>query len=88
MRKLLIGLVIVVIMIASVPLLLLATGTLDSTSLRMMLNVMAGWSGPAANADIVAQRYQVPDGFTVQLYAGDLSRARFLRFTGHRNFIQ
>ena len=81
MRKVLIGLVIVVVLLASVPLFLLATGTIDSTSFRMALNVMAGLSGPGANAQKVEQHYQVPRGFKLQLYAGDLPRARFLRFT-------
>ena len=47
----------------------------------MLLNTMFGVSGPAANDATVRQRYQVPDGFTLALYAADLPRARFLRFT-------
>jgi len=60
---------------------MLATGTIDSSSLRMILNVMAGVSGPVANDGVVRQRYKVPDGFTLELYATDVPRARFLRFT-------
>jgi len=81
MRKFLIGLGLVVVLIGSVPLFLLATGTIDSTSLRMMLNVLAGLPGPAGSAATVKQRYRVPAGFQLQLYASDLPRARFLRFT-------
>lgn len=81
MRKTLIALGLLVVLLASVPALMLATGTIDSTSLRMMLNVMAGVSGPAANDSIVRQRYEVPEGFTLELYAADIPRARFLRFT-------
>ena len=81
LRKFLIGLVVVLVLIASVPLFLIATGTIDSTSLRMMLNVMTGMPGPATDAGSVQQRYQVPEGFTLQLYTADLPRARFLRFT-------
>jgi glucose/arabinose dehydrogenase len=81
LKKFLIGLVVVVVLLASVPLFLLATGTIDSTSIRMVMNVMTGMGGPATSAASVQQRYRVPDGFTVQLYAGDLPKARFLRFT-------
>jgi glucose/arabinose dehydrogenase len=81
MRKFLIGLGAIVLLLASVPALLLATGTIDSTSLRMMLNVMAGISGPTASIDILQRRYTVPEGFSLALYANDIPRARFLRFT-------
>lgn len=80
MRKLLLGLAVVLVLLASVPLLLLASGTISTSSLRMILNVMAGVSGPAADASTLG-RYRLPPGFSVQLYAADLPRARFLRFT-------
>lgn len=81
MRKLLIALAVIALLIVSVPLVLLLTGTIDGSSLRMILNVMAGISGPPADQGMVRQRYQVPDGFALQLYAADIPRARFLRFT-------
>ena len=87
LRKFLIGLLVVLALIASVPLFLIATGTIDTTSLRMMLNVMAGMSGPATDAGSVRQRYQVPEGFTLQLYTADLPRARFLRFTSSGDLL-
>jgi len=80
LRKLLIGLFAVLALLASIPLVLMATGTISSGSLRMMLNVMTGMEGPAATA-AVEHGLQLPPGFTLQLYAGDLPRARFLRFT-------
>lgn len=81
MRKFLLGLVLLVVFTLGLAVAMLATGTIDTSSLRMLLNVMSGLSGPAANEGIVRQRYTVPDGFTLQLYATDLPRARFLRFT-------
>jgi len=81
LKKFLIGLAVVVVLIASVPLYLLATGTIDSSSLRMVMNVMTGMGGPATSAASVQLRYRVPEGFTLQLYASDLPKARFLRFT-------
>ena len=81
MRKILIGLVIVALLLACIPLALIASGTINSSSLRMILNVMAGVDGPAVNAEVVKQRYQLPEGFSLQLYASGLTKARFLRFT-------
>jgi glucose/arabinose dehydrogenase len=81
LKKILIALAVVVILIASVQPFLLATGAIDSTSFRMVLNVMTGLGGTGTSAAQVEQRYRVPAGFTLQLYASDLPRARFLRFT-------
>ena len=81
MRKLLIGVVAVVALLAAIPLVLMATSTISNSSLRMILNVMTGAAGPAAVPAEVQQRLQLPPGFQLQVYAGDLPRARFLRFT-------
>lgn len=80
LRKLLTGLLVIVVLLACVPLALLATGTISTSSLRMILNVMVGIEGPAASAES-AGRYRLPDGFSLELYANNLPRARFLRFT-------
>lgn len=81
MRKFLVGLGVLVLLLAGAVAALLATGTIDSSSLRMILNVMTGAAGPAANDTTVRQRYQVPEGFSLGLYAADLPRVRFMRFT-------
>lgn len=81
LRKLLIGLLLVAVLLACIPLVLIATGTIDSSSLRMILNVMTGLDGPAATAGAVQRRFKLPEGFTLELYASDLPKARFLRFT-------
>jgi len=77
----LIGLLIAMVLVASIPLVLMATGTIDSSSLRMILNVFAGVGGPKATGAMARQRFHLPEGFRLQLYARDLPRARFLRFT-------
>ena len=81
MRKILIGLAVLALLLGGAIAALLATGTIDRGSLRMLLNVMTGAPGPAADATTVRERYHVPAGFTLALYAADLPRARFLRFT-------
>jgi glucose/arabinose dehydrogenase len=81
MRKFLIGLGIALLIILGWIILFLATGVIAPSSVPMLLNTMLGVSGPAANKATVRQRYEVPDGFTLELYAADVPRARFLRFT-------
>jgi glucose/arabinose dehydrogenase len=81
LRKLVIGLLAIVVLLACIPLVLIATGTINSSSLRMILNVMTGMEGPPATASSVKQRFQLPPGFHLELYAADLPKARFLRFT-------
>ena len=60
---------------------LVAMGTIDTSSVRMMLNVMAGVGGPEADDTTVQTRYTLPDGFSMELFASNIPRARFLRFT-------
>ena len=81
MRKLLLGLLLAILLLATVPVVLIATGTMHTSSLRMILNVFIGMEGPVTTDSTVRRRYHVPDGFQLQLYAKDLPRARFLRFT-------
>ena len=81
MRKLL----YIVVAILMLPVLgigaLIALGTIDTSSVRMMLNVMGGFAGPEASDELAQQRYSLPDGFSLEVYADDIPRARFLRFT-------
>ena len=81
MRKLLLGLGLVALLAALAVAGLLGSGIITGSSVRMVLNVMTGLGGRPADDAVVDQRYRVPAGFNVQLYAADLPRARFLRFT-------
>lgn len=81
MRKFLISLGVLVALIGGLFGVFLATGAIGTSSLLMILSTMTGMAGPAANDATVRERYQVPDGFTLELYARDVPRARFLRFT-------
>lgn len=81
MRKLLIFVGFLIAILTVVPVALIATGTISASSLKMVLNVMTGAAGPAASEQTVRQRYHVPEGFLVQLYAQDIPRARFLHVT-------
>ena len=81
MRKLFIVSAVVLGLLVCVPLLLVASGTINLSSPRMILNVMTGMDGPSAVAAEVEQRFSVPEGFSLELYASDLPKARFMRFT-------
>jgi len=81
MRKFLVGLGIVLLITLGSIGTLLMTGVIAPSSLPILLNTMMGMAGPAADHTTVRQRYQVPEGFTLELYAADVPRARFLRVT-------
>jgi glucose/arabinose dehydrogenase len=81
LRKLVIGLLTVLVLLACIPLVLIVSGTINSNSLKMILNVLMGLEGPPATATSVKQRFQLPPGFHLELYAANLPKARFLRFT-------
>ncbi len=81
MRKFLMVLGVLALLLVSLPVLLLATGTIDPTSLRMVLNVMTGAGGPATDEATARERYSLPPGFTLSVYANDVPKARFMRFT-------
>jgi glucose/arabinose dehydrogenase len=81
MRRLFIGLGLLALLPVCLVLAMLATGAIDTTSLRMILNVMAGVSGPPAEDSVLRQRYQVPEGFILELYDADMPGARFMRVT-------
>lgn len=81
MRKFLMVLGVLVLLLVSLPVVLLATGTIDPTSLRMVLNVMVGAEGPAADEATARERYSLPEGFALSVYANDVPKARFMHFT-------
>ncbi len=81
MRKLFIGMAAVLGLLVCIPLVLLITGTINTDSPRMALNLLVGLDGPPTTAAKVQQRISVPEGFTLALYASDLPKTRFLRIT-------
>ncbi len=81
MRKFFIACAVVLALLVCVPLVLILSGTINLDSARMILNVAAGLDGPPADAAEVEQRLSVPQGFSLELYAKDLPKARFMRFT-------
>ena len=60
MRKLLIGLPVVVLLLACLPMALLATGTISPGSLSMILNVITGQGGSPTTASEATQRFRLP----------------------------
>ena len=72
---------LLVLAAALVAAMLVLTPNLEITNWRMMLNAMTGAQGPQASASSVGQLLTVREGFRLDLYAGDVPKARFLRPT-------
>ncbi len=81
MRIFLIGLALIALLVVGIPAVLLLTGTIDTSSLRMIMNVMTGKGGPPTDAAKVERQLQVAPGFTVSLYSADVPRARYMLAT-------
>jgi glucose/arabinose dehydrogenase len=72
---------ILLLLTLAVPTYLLGSGTVDTTSLAMMLNVMAGRGIETPPDSLIETRLKVPEGFAINLYASDIPKARFMQFT-------
>ena len=59
----------------------LASGTISTSSLGMLANVALGIGGPSVEGRDTRQTYELPPGFSLQIYAQNLPKARLLRFT-------
>lgn len=54
---------------------------LEITNFKVLLNAMFGVDAAAPPAEQVETRLQVPSGYEIKVYAGDVSNARFMRLT-------
>lgn len=74
-------LLIIILLILAGPVYLFTTGAIGTSSIAMMLNVMTGRSVDTPAESVLGQRLQLPDGFSISVYARDLPKARFLHVT-------
>jgi len=81
MKKLLFGLLAAAILLSGAYSWLILSGTMSSSSVSMILNVVTGRSGTPLEVSAARQTLTLPPGFSLDIYATDLPRARFLRFT-------
>lgn len=81
MRKLLIALLAITSVVLFGLIGARLSGMISASSLPMILNVATGKGGDLVTEEAVQQRYQLPDGFSLSLYADNLPNARFMRFT-------
>jgi glucose/arabinose dehydrogenase len=81
LKKILIALIVVIMLLGGAVGLLIISGTISSSSLGMLTNVAMGTGGPALDDDPDKSPYRLPSGFAMQVYANDVPKARFLRFT-------
>jgi glucose/arabinose dehydrogenase len=80
-------LLLMLVIILAVPVYLLTSGTVSLTSLKMLVNVMTG-KGIATPAEkVISRRFELPEGFSMNLFAGDLPGARFIRVTANGDLL-
>lgn len=81
MKKILLALAILFALLVGLWGALLVSGTISPGSVTMILNVALGRSGAHTTEETSQRSLQLPPGFSLSVYAKDLPRARFLRFT-------
>ncbi len=81
MKKLLLGLAIIIVLILMVPVGMLAGGVISMSSFTMAWNTITGTGGDAVSDTQIKNRYLTPAGFSVSLFEADIPKARMLRFT-------
>lgn len=80
-------LLVIIVIILAIPLYLFASGKIGISSVSMILNVMTGSGIESPNAQTVKGRLQLPEGFSISLYASDVPNARFITMTQNRDLL-
>ncbi|MFT4825741.1 MAG: glucose/arabinose dehydrogenase [Cryomorphaceae bacterium] len=81
MKKIVVIVSLAILAILALPAYLFLSGTIGTSSIAMMLNVMTGKSVETPPESVLSQRFKLPPGFSMNVYARDLPKARFIRFT-------
>ena len=81
MKKLLLFLAVPLVLLGGALGLALGSGTISGSSLAMIANVTLGMGGPSPSAQDSDKTYSLPAGFSLQIYADNVPKARFMRFT-------
>ena len=72
-KRVVLSLVILLLILIAAPLLFIQFGSESSvTSAKMLLNVMVGYGADSPPAEIIEQRFVVPEGFSVSPYMSGL----------------
>lgn len=87
LKRLLLGLAVLVFLIVAVGGIYLYRNPIPITDTRMLLNAALGSSIASPTTAAVAQRLQVPSGFSITLYARDVPMARMLKVTAAGDLI-
>lgn len=83
MKKLAYALLVLIFLPGAALALLINSGVISASSLKMITNTQFGIGVESPSTDKSGNNgiYQLPPGFTLQVYADDVPKARFLRFT-------
>ena len=81
LKKLLLFLAVPLVLLGGALGLALGSGTISGSSLAMIANVTLGMGGPSPSAQDSDKTYSLPAGFSLQIYADNVPKARFMRFT-------
>ncbi len=87
-KRLLLTLVVVLAMLIAAPFLFIQFGSESSaTSAKMLLNAIIGYGIESPSNEVVQQRFTVPEGFSLSVYASGMGKIRFMHVTEQGDLI-
>jgi len=81
------ALLAIIVLILAIPLYLFASGKIGISSVSMILNVMTGSGIESPDDQKLKSRLQLPEGFTISMYAADVPNARFIQMTTNNDLL-
>jgi len=72
---------LLLLLVLALPLYFLSTGAVGISSFPVIFNMMTGRGAEIPEESLRNSRFELPEGFSLNLYANDLPNARFLRVT-------
>ncbi len=81
------ALLAIIVLILAIPLYLFASGKIGISSVSMILNVMTGSGIESPDDHKLKSRLQLPEGFSISMYAADVPNARFIQMTTNNDLL-
>ncbi|WP_101760576.1 PQQ-dependent sugar dehydrogenase [Oceanicoccus sp. KOV_DT_Chl] len=87
-KRVLMVLLLLIVLVAAAPFMFIQFGSdAAATSAKMLLNAIVGYGVASPQASEVEQRFNVPAGFQLSIYAGDLGKIRFMQISQQGDLI-
>ncbi|CAH0990051.1 hypothetical protein SIN8267_00134 [Sinobacterium norvegicum] len=80
-------LLLFILLLALTPVIIIGGGLVPITSVAVLWNTLTGSGIDTPQQQVLDQRFQLADGFSLNVYAGDLPNARFMAISEHQAIL-